>query len=603
MIGNTEVEFTLAELMSFYSHGLNGYNLREIVKSGVAVRAGKTMRKYKGVTADTFSEVAKIVEANSKAIALIEAVSYIHENIAKPAINKVSMDLKGVKLAQVENYFHIARWSSGGVAGTEAYRISLLEAAGWLMERVGGKNPIKILDIFEVISNDINAVSEYVGMAKPYRSIKMLLNYKPLRDKIIGKGYEPHLKHVDTLMAYTEEHIEQFAQIDSFFGSILRGVPRAVLAMPHIMVGQYISVGGYFTEADSRYITGLRMLASQKTIDRYMKNWSFARLRKEGGLTSRVMGEIVKSDRALRAFAGSRNISNWFIEGINHVDSRAIIEAGRITEAEMADRFREGKSKEYWDREGVEPSELKKDSEEYWEAFRKRATYLVRRTQPMFYPECRSVLTSGVEPTRRMFTMFRSYVDQPLRITARQITAYRNESITWDGMAKGIGLAMSLFIAHSVITDIIKEIMFREDKELKDYIINAFLAPAGALTFIGFPLESMIKRAIDVSLGERPSFWKPKFDSVATSWINSIIDGANELALALAYANSDETFQSGPNAGELKSDVYLKRGLMRITEEALRYNGIPAQIPRKIIRGWTKKRNEQETYSIQRQSD
>ncbi len=425
-------------------------------------------------------------------------------------------------------------------------------------------------------------------MAKPYRSIKMLLNYKPLRNTIIQKGYEPNLKNLNTLIAFTEENISSNTRIDSLFGGILRGTTRAVLAMPHIMIGQYVSTGGYFLEADGKYRTALRIAATKATEQRYLDNWAFFRLRREGGLTSRVMGEIAQSDKALRVLLGSKDLVNYFISGINHVDSRAIIEAGRITEAEMADKSRKGKSKEYWDRQGIEPSDVEFESEEYWDMFRKRATYLVRRTQPMFTPEHRSVLTAGKDPTKRMFTLFRSYVDQPLRIMARTLTAYRNGTISWTDMSAQIGTAMSLFIFHSIITNIIKQILFKEDRDLREYVLDAFTSPIGVLTFIGFPLESMIQRAVETAWGERPGIWKPRFDTVATSWLNSIIDASNDLALAIAFIGSDEKFQSGPDKGMLKSEAYLKRGLLRGTEEALRFVGIPAQIPRKVYKGWTK---------------
>ncbi len=593
-IGKTPVKFTMAELMSFYMHGQNSYNLKEIIKSGIAVRAGNTMNKIKDVTAKTFQQVADIVTKDPKVVALMDAAAQIHETIGKPAINKVSIDLKGIELAQVDNYWHIERWSSGGVAGTEAYRISLLESEGRLQERTGGKNPIKVLDFFEVLLNDIQSISEYVGMAKPFRSIHMLLNYKPLREAIKEKGYEPHLKNIDSLMLFTEQNINSQTKIDGLFGSILRGTTRAVLASPHIMIGQYVSTGGYFLEADIKYAKELRIAARKTTVQRYYDNWSFARLRHEGGLTSRVMGEIARSDRGLRAFTSSKDASNFFLGGINHVDSRAIIEAGRITEAEMADKGRKGKSKEYWERQGIEPSDIEFESEDYWDAFRKRATYLVRRTQPMFYPESRSVLTASKEPTKRMFTMFRSYIDQPLRMMARSWTALQNGKSSVSAFTKQFGLAMSLFMFHSIITDIIKNVMFNEDKEFKDYILNALTSPLGALTFIGFPLESMIQRAVETSWGERPGVWKPRFDTVATSWLNSIIDASNDIALAIAFAGSDERFKSGPNRGKLKSGVYLMRGLTRGTEEGLRYVGIPAQVPRKAYNGWLRENKKDE---------
>lgn len=584
-IGDTVVQMTMAEMMSVYMHAQARYNLKEILRSGIAFRN----RKLGRVTVDQISNIVKRVEANPKAIKLCQVAAHVYENMSKPAINRTSQELRGIDLAKEPNYWHIPpRYTGGKLAGIQTYRVSQLEAQGWLQPRVGGINPIVIYDFFESFNADAQSVSEYVGMAKPYRAAKTMFNYKLYREKIRNLGYEKQLKNIDTLITRTEQRPIDRTALASVLSPMIGGLARAVLAEPGIMLGQYASTVGYFTEVDGKYISALRGLANKETIERYKAHWPMFKLRVEQGLSSKIMGDIGRSDRTLRAISQKRDFLNVLTQGIHYVDSLAVTEAGRITEAEMADENLSGKSLEYWQNQGIDPLQLDFESPAYWEAFNKRADYLVRRTQPMFYGENRSVLTSEPTAAAKMFFMFRSYVDQPLRIMARANTARKNNLTSRSEWAQQIGIVWAGLGAYAVMRHLVAKLIYRDDDDWADLIYEVAFAPVRLFAVVGYLLQEVGRRAVDAALGKKPPYWKVKLEPLPLRFMRELFSAMSDYSEAVGYLATGERYQSGPRRGQLKSLGKFEDGTIKLIENSLMLVGIPAQIPVRMFRGWLK---------------
>ncbi len=583
-------------------HGQAKFNLLGMITSGVAVRDGVTnvVSRVKGVSIAEIEAIDKIVRSNPKALRLTEIAAETYATIFKDRINEVSIALKGIKIAQEENYWHIQRYRGKvWLPGSETYRISSLESEGRLQKREGSGYPIRINDFFSQTFSDRQAISEYVGMAQAYRAAKTLLNYRPWQEKMELKGYGDEVEKLATIIKRTEQ-IEKgdYDVISGFTGKLIRGLVRSVLGNPVIMASQYVSTYGYFTETDGKYIKALRFLPFQKTVDRYYKHWTRYRTRVNGVVSSVALQELTNSDYALRVLAHKVDYVNLIITGIHKVDIMAITEAGRITEAEMSDDNLSGKAKKYWDRENIKPNTLEFESDEYWDAFNKRADYLVRRTQPMFDRENRSILTGAENGLSKSFVLFRSYVDQPLRMFARNQTAYKNGLISKKEYAQQAGIILGGLYGYTMLRHFLDKLIYKDDDDVSDLMLEMIMSPAKLLTFVGYPIQQLSKRTFGVIKGERKSFFTPEFDTIATSFLDSVLKNSAEISTGIGYLlkGDDDIFQSGPRDGELKSAAYISDGVKGLFIDMLTLLGIPTRTASKIYDGWLE--DNEEVYKL-----
>jgi len=349
-------------------------------------------------------------------------------------------------------------------------------------------------------------------------------------------------------------------------------------------------VFNYFTETDKKYFRVRSIIpASAKEIHRYRDNWSFFRARMDGGVSSIALQDVSQSDEVLRTLTQKTDWINYVTQAIHSVDIRTIAAGGRITEAEMADKNRSGRSQEYWDRRGVEPSELEFESEEYWYEFGKRARYLARRTQPMFEGENRSLHTSVREPSKRMWFLFRSYVDQVLRMGHRENTARINNISSKAKMAQNLGIIWTSLAMFSIIQWLMAKVLYRDERDWKDLGMDIALGPLKLLTIIGYPLQSILKKVGDSLLGKKPSMTEPTADTIVTQFIDESLKASTDLAQGITYLGSKERYKGGPNKGKLKSEVLIERAVLDLTTQVAEYFGIPASRVKRIYEGWTKK--------------
>ena len=583
LAGKTK-QLTMDELMDVYMHAQAKYNLRALLKDGVASYRSEIGK----LTVEEIEAIVAQVEANPTAMSLIRAAQHVYENIAKPRINQTSAQLIGHPLAEEPDYWHMERFKKRGLFGAEAYSISTLESEGRLQARTGSNKPVVIRGFVTKLLNDISATSEYVGMAPAYRNIKMVLNYGEFKNKVDALGYQKERENLSSILQRTESPSYEHSSLDKVVMGLLRGLTRTALSGPNIMLGQYVSVHGYFDEMSTKYRTAeILKPPGRAEVDRLEKNWPFLKARRRGGVSSIALQDIAQTDIALRALGGKTDIGNIITSGIHAVDIRAIAKGGQLVEAEMADPQRDGKSKQYWDRQGFEPSELEKDSPEYWDAFRKRARFVVRRTQPMFDGENRSLHTSQRKPSDRMWFLFRSYIDQPLRMAHRGYTERGNGRITRTELSRRWANIMVTVMSYAVVGWLTDKVIFRSNKDWKDLLFDMFTTPLKMLTVIGFPLKALLERTVDIKLGKRPSFFKPRFDNLATGFVNRVIDSAIMTAEGLGHLGSGERYQSGPNKGKLKSIHQIGKGLALQLENIMAFYGVPAHIVRRSIQGWT----------------
>ncbi len=577
-ITGKDQQFTMSELMMIYMHAQADFNLRALVDQGAA-----TWKKRLGKMApDEIEVAASLVEKDPKAKAMVDMATKVYANIAKNEINATSVSLIGIALAKEDNYAHVERYKTGGVAGAHRYRLNDLEREGRLQPRTGSKEPIIIRDFFEVFFNDIQTISQYVGMAEPLRNARNLINYRAYRNGLRDKGYAEQLSLLDEMLRNVQSLPEGGDAIDAVASFLMRGTVRAVLAEPGIFLGQYTSVNGIFNETERKYAAALKVAATAKDKQRYKNHSPSIKNRFELGVSSKTLSYLAQNDAVLRAFTGKTEFLSMFVSLIHKVDTLAITDICRVIEAEMADANRQGKAKDYWEGRGTNPSQLEFESKEYWDAWRKRTNYLIRRTQPMFTPESQSVFTSNKSAAKKMWFLFRSYVDQPLRMAQRSITAYKHGKISSGQLTADLANIWGTLALYAVVRFAVAAALFRRDDDWKDLLLDITLAPIRMLALVGFPVQLIIEQSFEATRA-------PEIGTVPTQFANNVAESLTWLSKGIGHLLTGDLYKAGPNRGKPKGPIEIERGLVLLLENALMFYGIPEDVPRRMYKGWTKK--------------
>ena len=566
------IQMTMADMMSVYMMSENVDTIKEMIKAGVA----SPQMRLGAITFDNIVDIRKKVEGNKLAMKLIEMGKELKKFEASK-INETSRELDGIDIASIEAYWHRERFTGGGVAGHQAFRNSLLESMGYLKEREGSGNPVIIRDFFESMIADQTAISEYVGYAMPYRNVKNLLNYKEYRDVLQTKGYGEELKLIDSMMERTEQKPHEFSVLDNAVSKIVHGLTRSVLANPGIMAGQIASLVPVLeNEMSSKYAKNITLVMDKAYVDRLKEHWHTYRQRIEGGVSSIALKEVGESDLALRTFTGKSDFINYLTRGIHYVDSVAVTAIGRGIEVEMSDSNMDGVSADYWMNEGIDPSALEKNSAEYWDAFVKRANYVLRRTQPMFDIANRSILTSETSPTRKSLFLFRSYIDQPMRMAYRAMNDYSNGRINATTVAKRVSSLWAGFAVYEIIRAAVRKGLFRSDEDEKDLILSILAAPVKTLNVIGYTGKKIITEVADFKMtGDPIDLRYIDLAPLPLQFVNDVIANTGNIARGIGYSGTGIKFKSGRHKGELKSEVYLRKGIYGVTSDTLKYYGVP----------------------------
>lgn len=206
------IEITHGMLVSLYMHLMNEQNRRHVAYGGLTI-PGLTDyyngKKIKGTenaksAAGVLQEIAEIndriretddpalkeaLEAERDAAAE-KAMSYLEElqkavegklteydrkwiaacrelfdGFSKRALNEATMQVYGIKRANVENYFPI--WVDGNFLNTPFESVAKdfsLENAGFMKERVDSAKPIRLADVSDVAASQIRKVAQYAGL-------------------------------------------------------------------------------------------------------------------------------------------------------------------------------------------------------------------------------------------------------------------------------------------------------------------------------------------------------------------------------------------------------------------------------------------------------
>jgi len=343
---------------------------------------------------------------------LIEAVHEWNDGKSQGYINDVTMDLYGIKKAQVQNYYPIHRDTA--FVNTDFASISRnvnLENWGSLKNRVPSQAPILLTDICFEMDNSMKQMSRYVGYARAQRDFGKLYNVRlPGMKGSVKKAVSVKFGTGRRVLGVSgEQYIENY--IGSITGSrktegslqtaIRRNLPRATMTL-NLRVGfsqlsaipKAAAEVGWGNMAKGFIDGGAKAMFSRKAREELAAEnvWFWQRWHGEGGQRefADAKGGRNAIDRAYNAVADSR-IGKWLFNWCQNFDVMSTVSMKSMAEAWVQKNTRHAKG-----------------SAEYNEAVKKKYTEIVRNTQAMSSVTERSDLARSTREGDFIINMYKS---------------------------------------------------------------------------------------------------------------------------------------------------------------------------------------------------
>lgn len=138
----------------------------------------------------------------------IKATQELMDDYSKGRLNETTLEVYGIKKANVEHYFPIKSDRNFTRGNFEAVaRDMSLENVGYMKERVGGTNPMYLMDVADVVNTQISNVAQYCGLMPAVRTFNKIWNKSEagntvsLKDTVNKKFGQGGLKYVENLIA------------------------------------------------------------------------------------------------------------------------------------------------------------------------------------------------------------------------------------------------------------------------------------------------------------------------------------------------------------------------------------------------------------------
>jgi hypothetical protein len=384
----------VAEALDIIMHTRNSFNYKQLLNSGVMFRDQPSVT-YK-LNANDIEKIWKALPEKAKAVKkLVDDII----NFQQAAVNETSVSLLGYELANVDGYWHIKRASERAVAGKQMeFTKETIESRGHWKERVGGKQPFLIGDVFNNLVETVQVGAEYVGMAEVMRKASMISKDPDINKVIRQNGYEAYFNDIKTLLERVNQKRTDMQWYDRWYNKWTRNITRAVFGLnPRLAAQQYFSV---FLGADHIGLKSLKHVRGvvDKTLLKRIEDWSPFLRERFTGMIGRELGEVAQVGSVMRFMTGREQLVNLPTFMVRYFDKMAVMDVWRMAEGTVAERPRyKGRSK----------AELLKDPD-----FKYDVVYLaedaIRTTQPTWDVVDRSIMGSTRNPFAKAATMFHS---------------------------------------------------------------------------------------------------------------------------------------------------------------------------------------------------
>jgi len=397
-------KFTMTkdDMLDFFLNTECPDNYREMFRMPLAMKSNPTVTIK--MTPEDIATVVAQIPADVKDMAA--HIRYAIDEIASPAINKVSLSHDNFEKAVVPQY-----WPRDKLLFKPAPKDSFTQATigtqSMFKERRGGGKAFLIGDAFAKLEKIEKGTAAFVGFYEPVENAKDFIANPDWKNAVIkarGKHFynmlEKQVQAIDQASRYTGT-----PETKKIMNQLYSNAVREILgANPGVMAIQPLSYLNAERELGlDAWAKGLKPLS--RTAKEKMMSYPTMAIRAKG----RVNREM-----------GDKQAAGWFRNVILRETSPLDIPMKGITRADMlAIRRVWGGSMAWVDKE--QPG-LRGDS--YWDAVYQKAQDVIIRTQPTYQPQYRSPIGLEEGLQMRLLTAFMTQRNKNLNMLMRDTESF-----------------------------------------------------------------------------------------------------------------------------------------------------------------------------------
>uniref|UniRef100_A0A6M3IN92 Uncharacterized protein n=1 Tax=viral metagenome TaxID=1070528 RepID=A0A6M3IN92_9ZZZZ len=577
-----KTEFSQAELMSIYMHTRNPHNLAVLTMQGMDRLGEKDQtEKIRGFTREKLDILNDLLAQEQKAMARAFG-SLLMDGLNRKAINTTSLKMEGREIADVENYWPAQRRILRDMLGAKPKGIqSLLEGMGFLKERTGKGNPLRLKGFFKTIYETNKNVSAYVGLAPAMRDVKAVWNAQ-VQDAYDEAGWKQEAQNITDFIERIEAGSQEMSQIErATLGALarIRGqFAKSIFSLNvKLWARQQVSALLISAYVENKYMKAMKGVSDADTIARIRDLSPQTAQRFDSHRYDRDIGDAVLDHEFLDYLVGDGTMDAFkknvqrkdikgaignaqvaFLSGMKYFDTNAICDLFRTIEAELQDKR----------------PDLEVNSKEYNKQLKDRFEWVARHTQPMWHAKDRSHLGGTQNEYIKTFTMFFSQREQINRMVTNAVIEYANgvkETADKMELAKVLGTVatnIAIFTAYNLAW---ASVIGGDEKKVADAITEMIKNTFGNIFFVGTAFTEVVRKVEGLSRGK---YVQIDIDSGPISMIEPGLEG-------IAYLVS-------PLFGAVDDVEGLKKNIGRGTELAfetlIKINGLPYTGPENITK-------------------
>jgi|GEM_PF-5707815 len=571
-VGDKIIRITKGERISFLLHAKNEKNLNHLLNGGFRIADNITKKHY--LSEDNLNEI--INSATKDEVKVVDIMWEFFNEKMKPKLNEASMELNGWEVATEDNYFPIRTVQLDRkrdmLKARKTFSDKTLEGMGIFKERTNASNALILEDAFNIVTKHLEQTSSYIGMAKPLRYAKLMLEDPEIQEnirKVYKKEYIANLKDYLQKIEDNSTNIENF---DKLTTEVINKLDTAILGA-HIFVSfkQPVSYLIANTEIDIKYLK--KGLITKNDYDEIKKNSPQLKQRLDGQI-NREMGELGNVGRTRQLFLHKSPLNSKLLWMIRATDTVTIGKIWNAVKLEIKDK--------YPDLSG----------EEYWSKVTDRAEEVVRRTQPTWHIKDRSSIGRSRSVWLRLLTKYTSQRNKNVNALKRAFLKYNRSEHTAKNKMGLLRKLFTVLVGNALMIEAINELRRKaygnKSSSIWEYAVNSFITALGNYYVLGDVASSLNSKL------RKGTYAGYDTGNIVSSYIDNALDALAEVGRTLDQLKTQERYTSGSRKGELKYKSTAIRALDRSASSVLAFKGLPYDNVRRLLGGIWKMAGEKE---------